>query len=254
VITHDTLSSGNAIPTSTGMMGGYPATVNVYKFKRDTDIANRLARHEMISDIGDVHGTTEELQLRQENFSQLPADVYSVIWTAAGGFGDPLERDAERVWKDVVENRAVSREAAHAIYGVVVTPDEKLDLEATKRLRAERRDAHRRKDGSVRILEGKVVAHITDNLDVRKDNGSLHTCCSKCAADLGPVRENYKDHAVRVDNEITAANPHVGDWKRYIDERPVFRQFFCPGCGALLENEIAREGDPVLRDVELQMK
>ena len=34
----------------------------------------------------------------------------------------------------------------------------------------------------------------------------------------------------------------------------MFRQFFCPGCGALLENEIAREHDPVLRDVELYMK
>src|SRR5208282_4117526 len=30
VITQDTLSSGNAIPTSLGMMGGYPATTNVY--------------------------------------------------------------------------------------------------------------------------------------------------------------------------------------------------------------------------------
>ena len=254
VITHDTLSSGNAIPTSTGMMGGYPATVNVYKFKRDTDIRERLDRREMIGDFTEVQGTHAELQLRQENFPQHLPDVYSVIWTAAGGFGDPLERDPARVHKDVVENRAVSREAARKIYGVVVTADEKLDSEATRRLRAERRDAHRRKDGAVRTLTGKVIAQITDNLAVRKANGGLHTCCAKCAADLGPVRENYKDHAVRVDDEIAASNPNVGDWKRYIDERPVFRQFFCPGCGALLENEIAREGDPVLCDIELHMK
>lgn len=254
VITHDTLSSGNAIPTSTGMMGGYPATVNVYKFKRDTDIRERLDRREMIGDFTEVQGTHAELQLRQENFPQHLPDVYSVIWTAAGGFGDPLERDPARVHKDVVENRAVSREAARKIYGVVVTADEKLDSDATKRLRAERRDAHRRKDGAVRTLTGKVIAQITDNLAVRKANGGLHTCCAKCAADLGPVRENYKDHAVRADDEIAASNPNVGDWKRYIDERPVFRQFFCPGCGALLENEIAREGDPVLCDIELHMK
>jgi N-methylhydantoinase B len=254
VITHDTLSSGNAIPTSTGMMGGYPATVNVYKFKRDTDIRERLDRREMIGDFTEVQGTHAELQLRQENFPQHLPDVYSVIWTAAGGFGDPLERDPARVHKDVVENRAVSREAARAIYGVVVTADEKLDSEATRRLRAERRDAHRRKDGAVRTLTGKVIAQITDNLAVRKANGGLHTCCAKCAADLGPVRENYKDHAVRADDEIAASNPNVGDWKRYIDERPVFRQFFCPGCGALLENEIAREDDPVLCDIELHMK
>ena len=208
----------------------------------------------MIGDIAEVQGTPEDLQLRQENFPQHPQDVYSVIWTAAGGFGDPLERDPERVRKDVVENRAVSREAAREIYGVVVAADEKLDIESTRRLRAERRDAHRRKDGSVRTLTGKVLAQITDNLAVRKANGGLHTCCAKCAADLGPVRDNYKDHAVRVDDEIAASNPNVGDWKRYIDERPVFRQFFCPGCGALLENEIAREGDPVLCDIELHMK
>ena len=63
--------------------------------------------------------------------------------------------------------------------------------------------------------------------------------------------ENYKDQCVRVDNEINASTPHVGDWQRYIDERPVFRQFHCPGCGALIENEIAREGDPVLHDIEI---
>jgi N-methylhydantoinase B len=254
VITQDTLSSGNAIPTSTGMMGGYPATVNVYKFKRDTDIRERLARREMVGDIAEIAGTPEELGLRQENFAQRPQDVYAVIWTAAGGFGDPLERDPERVWKDVVENRAVSRAAAREIYGVVVTDDDRLDAAATQQLRTARRDAHRRKDGTSRILAGKVVARITDNLEVRKENGGLHTACAKCATDLGPVRANYKDHAVRVDNEITAANPNVGDWKRYIDERPVFRQFFCPGCGALLENEIAREGDPVLRDIELALR
>jgi N-methylhydantoinase B len=236
------------------MMGGYPATVNVYKFVRDTDIKERLARSELISDIAEVKGRTEELQLRQENFLQHPADVYSVIWSAAGGFGDPLEREPERVWRDVVENMAVSREAAREIYGVVVTADEKLDLDATRKLRTERREARRRKDGTVKTLTGKVVAHITDNLDVRKVNGGLHTACSKCAADLGPVRDNYKDHCERADREITASNPNVGDWRRYIDERPVFRQFFCPGCGALIENEIAREGDPVLRDIEVNVR
>jgi N-methylhydantoinase B len=254
VITHDTLSSGNAIPTSTGMMGGYPATVNVYKFKRDTDIKERLAKRELIGDIAEVRGRTEELGLRQENFSQHPADVYSVIWTAAGGFGDPMERDPERVWRDVVENRAVSRDAAAAIYGVIVTADERLDLEATKRLRAERRDARRRKSGAVKKLDGKVVARISDNLELRKVNGGLHTSCAKCAADLGPVRDNYKSACVRADEEIAASNPNVGDWRRYIDERPVFRQFFCPGCGALIENEIAREGDEVLRDIELDLE
>jgi len=33
--------------------------------------------------------------------------------------------------------------------------------------------------------------------------------------------------------------------------RPQFRQFCCPGCGLLVENEIAVESEPLLVDVEL---
>ncbi len=102
-----------------------------------------------------------------------------------------------------------------------------------------------------RKLDGPVVARITDNLAIRKRGETLHTCCSKCAADLGPMTDNYKDHALREDNDIRHSNPNVGDYKRYIDERPVFRQFFCPGCGTLLENEVARENDPPLHDIEI---
>ena len=254
VITHDTLSSGNAIPTSTGMMGGYPATVNVYKFKRNTDIRQRLDNADLIGDMADVKGDVEELQLRQQNFLQHPGDVYSVIWTAAGGFGDPTERDPERVAKDVVENRAVSIAAAREIYGVVITADEKLDLPATQKLRAGLRQARRKKGGRVKALQGKVVRQLTDNLALRREAGQLHICCSKCAADLGPASGNYKDRAVRQDNDIRTANPNVGDYQRYLDVRPVFRQFYCPGCGALLENEIAQEGDAVLHDIELHIR
>jgi acetone carboxylase gamma subunit len=52
---------------------------------------------------------------------------------------------------------------------------------------------------------------------------------------------------------ITASNPLVGDYRRYIDEEPVFRQFFCPGCGRLIENEIALAGDDLLCDIEIKV-
>jgi N-methylhydantoinase B len=252
VITQDTLSSGNAIPTSPGMMGGYPATTNVYKFKRATDIATRLAAREMPTDIADIQGDDVTLQLRQENFLQQPADVYAVTWSAAGGFGDPLERDPEKVREDVLDSRSVSSTAALEIYGVVIASDGRIDAEATRLLRARRRDANRRTDGIVDQLHGKLVARITDNLDLRREKDGLHLGCSKCAADLGPVHDNYKHHCVRRESDISTANPNIGDYRRYIDDRPVFRQFFCPGCGALIENEVARATDPVLWDIELR--
>ena len=253
-ITQDTLSSGNATPTSPGMMGGYPGSVNVYKFKRNTDIKSRLGEQRIPTDIAEVRGEEITLQLRQENFIQHPSDVYAVIWSAAGGFGDPFERDPERVRADVAENRAVSRAAAREIYGVVLSEDGALDAKATRALRAERRATRRRADDAVKRLQGKEVARISDNLTLRSESDALHTCCAKCGADLGSIRANYKDACVVEEHEIGASNPNIGDWRRYIDDRPLFRQFFCPGCGALIENEIARESDPVLRDIELHLK
>jgi N-methylhydantoinase B len=254
VITQDTLSSGNATPTSPGMMGGYPGSVNVYKFKTGTDIKKRLAAQKMIGDIAEVNGEEVTLQLRQENFLQRPDDVYAVIWSGGAGFGDPFERDPRKVYEDVVDSRSVSVTAAREIYGVVMDAAGQLDLDASVRLRAGRRDARRRTDGPVARLKAKVIAKTTDNLELRREAGGVHVCCSRCAADLGSVRDNYKDHCVKAELDIRAANPNIGDWRRYIDDRPVFRQFFCPGCGGLIENEVARENDEVLRDIELHLR
>jgi N-methylhydantoinase B len=254
VITQDTLSSGNAIPTSPGMMGGYPAAPNAYKFKRGTDVLDRFSARQIPGDIAEVRGDDVTLALRQENFLQEPRDVYAVIWSAAGGFGDPLERDPEKVRADVIDDRCVSLAAARAIYGVVIA-DGLVDAEATRKLRESRREANRRRDDDDLVrLAGRVVSHLTDTLDLRREKGGVRIACSRCAADLGAAHGSYKDLCVQRDSDITAANPNIGDYRRYIDDRPVFRQFFCPGCGALIENEVARESDPVLHDIELHMR
>ena len=153
---------------------------------------------------------------------------------------------------DVVDHRNVSISAARDIYGVVLTADGKLDEAATTKLRSERRSA-RCKPNAVK-LSGKVSAQVTVNLSLRKESDGLHYACTKCATDLGHARGNYKDGCVLETADISASNPNIGDWKRYIDDRPEFRQFFCPGCGSLIENEIAREGEELLRDIELTVK
>jgi len=253
-ITHDTLSSGNATPTSPGMMGGYPGSVNVYKFLRASDVKRRFDRREMVGDIAELKGREEVLQLRQENFTQEPDDVYAVVWSAAGGYGDPFERDPERVRDDVVENRAVSRECAREVYGVVVGESGALDLDTTRQLRATERKRRRGKGAAPATLSGKIVAQPSENLHLRRHNGALRFACARCAADLGALSGNYKEQCNMEERDISAANPNIGDWRRYIDDRPVFRQFYCRGCGGLIENEVARADDPLLRDIELHVK
>ena len=257
-ITHDTLSSGNAVPTSTGMMGGYPGAVNRYRFSRSSDVLERMKRSELVEDIDQVNGTPETLQLRQENFAQNPDDVYAVLWSGAGGFGDPLDRDPGKVAQDV-ENGDVSLEAAREIYGVPIDPATgQTDLRAADARRAEMRRARLARAmppaGAPRRLDGQVRLQASENLAVRATAQGLRHCCAKCASDLGPVKDNYKAHCARHDAPIEASNPIVGDPRRFIDPLPQFRQFFCPGCGALIENEIAVSDEPLLRDVELHLR
>jgi N-methylhydantoinase B len=253
-ITHDTLSSGNAIPTSPGMMAGYPGAVNRYRFVRDSDIEARLSSSRLPTDIDEVSGRPEILQLRQQNFIQKRADVYAVLWSAAAGFGDPLERDPQRVAADV-DNESVSVTVAREVYGVALDASGAADLEQTRRLRRQLRSqrlARAQSPASVRKLSGERLYQASENLDVRKEGGATHFACPGCAADLGPCTENYKTSCARHDAPIESANPVIGDPQRYIDARPLFRQFYCPGCGRLIENEIALQGEPLLRDIELK--
>jgi N-methylhydantoinase B len=67
-------------------------------------------------------------------------DLLTIVTGGGGGYGDPLERDVERVVEDVEEG-LVTVEAAREFYGVVFDADGKLDLAATEALRSQRRAA-----------------------------------------------------------------------------------------------------------------
>jgi N-methylhydantoinase B len=61
-------------------------------------------------------------------------DVISYLAAGGGGYGNPFEREAERVRDDVIDGY-VSREAATRDYGVVLTDALEIDREATEALR-----------------------------------------------------------------------------------------------------------------------
>jgi len=243
-IIHDTLSSGNATPTATGIMGGYPGATNGYRFKRSSDVLERMADSHLVEDVDDLSGEDVTLGLRQIEFLQTASDVYAVLCSAAGGFGDPLDREPESVRADV-EQYSVTAEAAKQIYGVVLA-EGAIDMAATEALRNERR-AQRKGNGGVERSDEPVLVELTENLHLRGGN----YCCAKCAAKLAQRDSNYKDGCVCEDHAVSSSNPLIGDPVRFIDDDPVFRQFFCPGCGSLIENEVAMRTDPYLMDLSL---
>jgi len=77
--------------------------------------------------------------MNKETVTIRKGDSVCVVTSGAGGWGDPLERDAEMVLSDV-RNECVTVERAREAYGVVI--DEvamDVDRKATEKLRAERR-------------------------------------------------------------------------------------------------------------------
>jgi N-methylhydantoinase B len=253
-ITQDTESSGAAIPTAPGLAGGYPAATNYYRFTRNSDVLRQFAERRMPADISEVRGEEELLQLRQIDIHQGPADVYEVAFAAGAGYGDPIERDPEAVRRDVYLED-ISPRAAREIFRVVLTGEGealRVDAPATTELRlqalAERLGREPKPYAGPRL---PVVRQITEYLDLVDRDGVRWLACSRCGQPLGSAGENYKLHCHRIDRPIQAASPLIGDPQRFIDDRVEFRQFCCPACGGLIENEVCRAQDPLLHDIDL---
>lgn len=72
-------------------------------------------------------------------------DVYRHIMAGGGGFGNPFDRDPERVRQDVIDGK-VTRQHAREAYGVVLSDDPNsslVDLTATESLRTAAKQASR---------------------------------------------------------------------------------------------------------------
>jgi N-methylhydantoinase B len=232
-------------------MGGYPSTTNAYTFIRDSDIFDRIKAAQMPNDSAEVNGDPITLQLREENFEQRASDVYAVRWTGGGGFGDPMDRSPADIEQDLVDY-AVTAAAARRIYGAVITDEGTVDAAATARHRAAIRAERVRKYTRVAsVRAGDLVFEAASCLNVLRDTGGDYWACAKCSTDLGPTAGNFKDGCIREDHPVSASNPLIGAPERFIDDDVAFRQFFCPGCGALIDNEVAVDADPVLADISI---
>ena len=75
--------------------------------------------------------------------------------------------------------------------------------------------------------------------------------CRSCGHQFGPSTRNYKLGALVRELPITEANPELRDPAIYTDSSVTFRQFICPGCGTLLQAEIAVDGAPPQWDIRV---
>jgi N-methylhydantoinase B len=116
-----------------GMFGGYPGAPSLLMLKEGTRVAEIIAADKSPDQLVDVGGSGRLLPYCEFDIGK--NDVLYMRMSSGGGYGDPLEREPERVLNDV-ENGIVSRAEAREIYGVVLQGDDLvLDPAATDELR-----------------------------------------------------------------------------------------------------------------------
>lgn len=76
--------------------------------------------------------------------------------------------------------------------------------------------------------------------------------CRECGEQLCDGAENYKRHTLCDRKPLTEAGPLVNDPDEYVDDDVEFRQYYCPGCATLLENEVIKAGDDPVHDKQIR--
>jgi N-methylhydantoinase B len=232
---------GGQAPLSHGVFGGYPgcntASIRFRESNKDDwphDLASTSGRHQDQLGMGITQlGSDDVLYIRHDG---------------AGGYGDPLERDPGAVLRDVLAG-LVSEEAAVSVYGVVLDPErQRVDDDAT----AERRLAARKlRVGGAGVSDSAASPQpvtttqkrVNEYLQVRDDGQTAVVECRWCGATICDTQSHWKEHVVMRRSAPAVAGPLRSQ------EGPFFLlEFFCPGCGTLLEVESAFEDDPPLHD------
>src|SRR5262249_13776040 len=109
---------------------GAPSLLVHYK---DTLVRKVMAENRAPHDLAALAG--ERRYLPYCSVELQADDVFLMRFGGGGGYGDPLQRDALQVVKDI-HNGLVSPTIAETLYGVVVSEVDELDPVGTKRKRA----------------------------------------------------------------------------------------------------------------------
>ena len=76
--------------------------------------------------------------------------------------------------------------------------------------------------------------------------------CTDCSYLICDAASNYKLGSARIDGSLVEIDDKLfSDPRDELDEDIVYREYLCPNCGILFENELTKSGEEPLWDVEL---
>ncbi len=112
-----------------GIFGGQSAAPSVIVHLEDTKVQEMIRKRQPVEEIADLGGKANSLAYKEFEFKKNGV-VYMRV-ASGGGYGDPLERDPQLVFNDVIDG-IVSEKAARETYGVVLDESrQSVDSQAT---------------------------------------------------------------------------------------------------------------------------
>ena len=92
---------------------------------------------------------------------------------------------------------------------------------------------------------------VSDGL-VLAPTGTGHAyACRKCRTFIQDAASNYKTGCVRRVTDVRKVGLAPIEPRQFIDDDIEYREYFCPGCGLLLQGNFCRPGDKDLWDMQL---
>jgi N-methylhydantoinase B len=255
-----TNTGGSGVSTHGGMglFGGMPSPTARYLIASGTNVEQLFAERTVPDDIDDVQAEERTLLRAKSNGAPLmPGDVLETTFTGGGGYGDPLDREPDRVARDV-ELGYVSREAAHDLHGVVLTDAGAVDAAATderrRTLLGERggwRPATEltgeSADEARTPATGEADRSVHEYLIAKDRDGRRVLACSRCDHTISDYRANYKHGLLATEGPITII-PLVIDPSYFLDDEIVLRRFCCPNCHVQMATELVKTDEPLLTE------
>ena len=236
------------VPDSAGMFGGHPGP------ETTTYLINNSNVRELMS--GGRVPAEDQLLGRAVLDPAAPrvrplAEDDVLVWrgTAGAGWGDPIERPAAELQRDL-ESGAVSAVSAERVYGAL-TRDGRIDAEATEARRAEIRAWRRswavEREGT-RAPVGQLarVAPLGDVLEYARDEAGAYFIRCGCGAVLALTRENWRDYA-----GVHVTSDGFEDIGIRLNQGLELRSYCCPSCSRLLSVDCCAAGEPHPHDIEL---
>jgi len=246
-------ATGHCAVPPPSLFGGYPSSTTRYTMRRGAHARDLMVSTGRLPDhTNELRGHSEYLAPKCFNVPQEKDDAFILSWAGAGGYGDPLERDPERVRQDVL-SCVCTRDWASRVYCVVLDGGNNVDTEATAALRNDHRRQRRANAPSSprQTIDAHGAQQVQEGLLLAKTAHGKVLACSKCHNEICAASDNYKLHCASLDLPVTDANPHVLDPHNYIDDEVLFRLYSCPACGLLIQTEILRPGDEPLGDLQI---